>query len=67
MEAVAAILDRLHVLEGFGDQFDEAVVIEIACGRHDDVAGGEAMSVGIDHRGSLEALHGFFCAQNRLA
>ena len=51
----------------FGDQFDESVVIEIAGRGHDDVAGREAVGVGIDNRLALEALHGFFRAQDRLA
>ena len=64
---VEAVFRGLHVFEVSGDQFDEVVVIEIAGGRYDDVAGGEAVAVGVDDRFALEALHGFFGAQDRLA
>src|SRR5437016_475092 len=49
------------------DQRDEAVVIKIAGGRHDDVAGGKAVSIGVEHCVSFKALDGFLGAQDRLA
>src|ERR1019366_2079237 len=67
VEAILSIFPWLHMLESFGDQFDEAVVIEIAGGGDDDVGGGEAVGVGFDDRRTLEALHGFFGAEDRLA
>ena len=50
-----------------GDQFDEAVVIEITGGGDDNVAGREAVGVGFNDGRALEALHGFLRAEDRLA
>src|SRR5580704_18899696 len=44
MEAIA---HRLHMLKLLSRQFNEAVVIEIAGSRDDDITRGEAVSIGI--------------------
>ncbi len=51
----------------FGDQLDEAVMIQIAGGRNDNVSGREAMGVSIQNGSALELLHRFFGSKNRLA
>jgi hypothetical protein len=56
-----------QVFEVFDYQVDELVMIEMSGGSYDDVAGGEAVGVGVEHGLALEFLYGFFCAQDGLA
>src|SRR3984957_13958065 len=62
-----AVLSGLHMLEVLGDQLDEAVMIQIAGGRNNNVSGREAMGVSIQNGSALELLHRFFGSKNRFS
>ena len=51
----------------FDHEIDEVIVIEMPGGGYDDVAGSEAVRVGVEHGLALEFLYGFFGAEDRLA
>ena len=64
---VESVLRGLQVFEVFDYQIDELVVVEVSGGGYDDVAGGEAVSIGLEHGRALEFLHRFFGSEDRLA
>ncbi len=64
---VEAVLRRLQVLEMLDHQINELVVVEMSGGSYDDVAGGEAVGVGVEHGFALEFLDRLFCSQDRFA
>jgi len=55
------------MLEMFGDEFNEMLVIEVSGGADDEIAGGKVVPVEAGDDGALELLHGLARAQNRQA
>ena len=54
------------MLELSGYQFHEAIVVQIARRRDDDVAGSKSVRVSVDHRIAFEPLYRLFRPQDRL-
>ena len=65
--AVEAVLHRLHVLEMFGYQFHELLMLQVAGGADDQIAGRQSAVVETQHRIALESFHRIFGAEDRLA
>ena len=65
LRRVQTVFRRLHVFEMFLDQVDKFLVVEIAGGADDKIAGGEMVSIKTGDHGTIESLNRVSRAENR--
>ena len=64
---VKSVLDRFHVLEVFGHQFHELLMLQIPGRANNQIAGSETLPVETENGIPLEGFHRVLGSQDRLA
>src|SRR5579863_2606954 len=62
-----SVLDRFHVLEVFGHEFHELLMLQVSSCANDQIAGCETLPVETEDGIPLEGFHRFLGSQDRLA